>query len=125
MAARVTRAQAAGLNTVWFKEDRYGRLVAFKPDTFRRAMMKAIKLAGIKDARAVHDLRHDAAMNAMRNSKGNIAAVKKLLGHESIQTTQIYAHATEEDVLGILDDTPQKPHTDNSSHAKKSTGTKE
>ena len=125
LAAKTTRARAADLNTVWFKEDRYGRLVAIKPREFQRAMLKAIKELGIKDARAVHDLRHDAAMQAMRRSKGRIAPVSKLLGHESIQTTQIYAHASEDDVRDILEDSPQNPHNADTSDMKKSTGTKE
>ena len=122
MAARVSRARAAGLNTVWFYEDNLGRLREIKPRTFRDNMQRALKAAGIK-ARAVHDLRHDAAMSAMRRGKGQIAAVKTLLGHENIQATQIYAHATEDDVRGILTDSPQNPHNEETSNDKKSTGT--
>lgn len=124
MAARVSRARSAGLNTVWFYEDRYGRLRRIPPRSFQTAMSRALKAAGI-DARAVHDLRHDAAMSGMRRSKGNIAAVKKLLGHENIQATQIYAHATEEDVRDILGDHPQKSHTDDAKNDKNSTGTED
>jgi len=124
MAARVSRAQAAGLNTVWFYEDRLGRLCPIPPRSFRTAMKRALTAANI-DARAVHDLRHDAAMSGMRRSKGNIAAVKKLLGHENIQATQIYAHATEQDVRDILGESPQNPHTDTAKHDKKSTGTED
>lgn len=124
MAARVSRAQAAGLDTVWFYEDRYGRLRPIPARSFRTAMTRALKAAGI-DARAVHDLRHDAAMAGMRRSKGNIAAVKKLLGHENIQATQIYAHATEDDVRGILGESTQNPHTDEATHGKTSTGTED
>jgi len=125
LAARASRARMAGLDTVWFKEDRYGRLIALSPRSFQRAMAKAIEKAGVKDARAVHDLRHDAAMQAMRRSGGKIAAVNKLLGRESIQTTQIYAPATEADVRDILTESPQKPHTSGAVRAKTSTGTKD
>lgn len=124
MAARVSRARAAGLNTVWFYEDQYGRLREIKPRTFRDNMSRALKAAGV-DARAVHDLRHDAAMSAMRRGKGQIAAVKTLLGHESIQATQIYAHATEDDVRGILTDSPQNPHREEDTDGEKPTGTGE
>lgn len=124
MAARVSRARSAGLNTVWFYEDRYGRLRPIPPRSFQTAMSRALKAAGI-DARAVHDLRHDAAMSGMRRSNGNIAAVKKLLGHENIQATQIYAHATEQDVRDILGESPHLSHTDGAKHGKKSTGTED
>lgn len=118
LAAAKTRAEAAGLDTVWIREGALG-LEAIPPETFQRAMIKVIKQLGIKDARAVHDLRHHAAMDAMRRSGGNIAAVGTLLGHESIQTTQIYAHATEDDVRGILTESPQNPHNQEFENEKK------
>ncbi|MDJ0921083.1 MAG: tyrosine-type recombinase/integrase [Henriciella sp.] len=111
-AAAKSRAEAADLDTIWFRETSTGALAAITPRSFQRAMLKALKDAGITDARAVHDFRHHAAMQAMRRSGGRIAPVSKLLGHESIQTTQIYAHATEDDVRDILPDSPQNPHNE-------------
>lgn len=98
IASRMSRARAAGLDTVWFREMPDGTLVAIKPRQFQDASRRAIRRAGVKDVRSVHDYRHDAAMKAMRRSKGNLRAVQKGLGHESMVTTTIYAHAVEDDV---------------------------
>ena len=43
--------------------------------------------------RSPHVLRHTFA-TAMLNHKAGIESVKKLLGHESLSTTEIYTHTT-------------------------------
>ena len=50
--------------------------------------------AGLKDVR-MHDLRHSFASSLVNNGM-NIYDVKELLGHSSIQTTQRYAHLSQE-----------------------------
>ena len=50
--------------------------------------------AGLKDVR-LHDLRHSFA-SALVNNGHNIYDVKELLGHSSVQTTQRYAHLSQE-----------------------------
>lgn len=100
MAARVGRARAAGLDTVWFKEAPEG-LEPIRRRGFQSASRDALDRAGIIDARPVHDLRHHAATTLMRKT-GNLAAVKRLLGHENIQSTMRYAHLDDDDVFDAM-----------------------
>ena len=39
-----------------------------------------------------HLFRHSFAVSFLVSSKGNVAALQKLLGHTSLLTTQLYAH---------------------------------
>lgn len=115
MAARYSRAREAGLDTVWFR-DQGGELTPIRWRGFQSASRRALDLCQIADARPVHDLRHHAATTLMRKT-GNLAAVKKLLGHENIASTMRYAHVTDEDVLDALrhtyatetEETPKMP----------------
>lgn len=45
-----------------------------------------------------HDMRHDFATTLLRSS-GNLKMVKQALGHARIETTERYAHVTQEDLL--------------------------
>lgn len=101
IAAKMSRAKAAGINTIWFRETPDG-IAAITPATFKQASKRAIKRAKINDLRSVHDYRHNAAMKALRRSKGNLPAVSAMLGHTDIKTTMIYAHAVEDDVRAAL-----------------------
>lgn len=112
IASRAARAKAAGLTTIWFRElrDEAGN-VTLEPihwRGFQSASKAAQKAAGMVDARPAHDLRHHAATHALRRSK-NLGAVKKLLGHDNIQSTMRYAHSDEADVLEALGH--KIPHT--------------
>lgn len=113
IASRAARAAAASLTTIWFREirDDEGE-VTLEPihwRGFQSASKKAQKLAKLVDARPAHDLRHHAATMALRTSK-NLGAVKKLLGHDNIQSTMRYAHSDEADVLEALGH--KIPHTE-------------
>ncbi len=65
-----------------------------------RAVQKIIKNlayeAGIKKQVTPHKLRHSFATNLLRNN-ANIVSIQELLGHESLNTTRIYTHITNED----------------------------
>lgn len=100
MNARWGRAVAAGLDVVWAREGKDG-LEPISPRSFQSASYNAIRTAKIKDARAVHDLRHHAATEMMRRH-GNMKVVQKLLGHETWHSTARYAHADDEDVFEAL-----------------------
>jgi hypothetical protein len=104
LAAIAGRAAQAELPTIWFREveeDGEPKLEPIHWRGFQSASKKAQRLAGIEDARPAHDLRHHAATMALRRSK-NLGAVKKLLGHDNIQSTMRYAHSDEADVLEAL-----------------------
>ncbi len=102
LAARLGRARAAGLDTIWFREMKSGKLVAIHWRGFQSASRAALTAAGITDARPAHDLRHHAATAVLRAPRGNLKTVQKLLGHENIASTARYAHADDDDVLDAL-----------------------
>lgn len=102
MRARAGRARKAGIDTVWFREMKNGTLRPIDPRGFQSASAKALKRAGIGDTRAVHDARHHAGTMLLRKTGGNLAAVKKLLGHEAIVSTMRYAHTSNDDLRDAL-----------------------
>ena len=57
------------------------------------------KVATLKK-RSPHVLRHTFA-TTMLNNEAELGAVKELLGHESITTTEIYTHATFEELKKV------------------------
>lgn len=116
MRARIGRARAAELDTVWFREMKDGSLTAIHWRAYQSASSAANKRSGV-EARAVHDDRHHAGTILLRKTGGNLAAVKKLLGHEVISSTMRYAHTSRDDLrdalrhaYGTIEDvTPEKP----------------
>ena len=98
MMARKSRAEAAGLNTVWFREDQ-GKLIACTPAGFRDAMKRAHKTTGIKWT--PHDFRHDAARRVTKES--GIHTAQKLLGHSSIETTERYNYVKDDEVTDAIE----------------------
>ena len=104
LAARAGRARAAGLDTVWFLERKNGELVALAYGGAESAVRRAMTSTGLrasKGARGPHDLRHNAGMKILR-ATGNLRVTQKLLGHASIQSTLVYAHAMEGDLKAGL-----------------------
>jgi site-specific recombinase XerC len=116
MRARLGRARAAELDTVWFREMKNGSLRPIAPRGFQSASDRALDEAGLSGARPAHDARHHAATTFLRHT-GDLAAVKELLGHESIQSTMRYAHTSRADLrrklrhaYGTIDEpAPEKP----------------
>jgi len=64
----------------------------------RRNLSKVVALK----KRSPHVLRHSFA-TAMLNDNAELRAVKELLGHESLATTQIYTHATFEELKKVYE----------------------
>lgn len=110
MAARLGRARAAKLATVWFREKRIkgpGAKIKLTPLTYggleiavRRAMVRS-GLREAKGMRGIHAARHHAAMQTLRKTK-NLRVAQRLLGHADIKSTMVYAHAIEDDVRQAL-----------------------
>lgn len=64
------------------------------------------KRAGFDVPVTPHVLRHSFSTNFLQNN-GNMRYLQTLLGHSSLETTQMYAHVVDEDLRGIY----QKHHT--------------
>lgn len=64
-----------------------------KAEAIRYRVKKHVSQVSTLKKRTPHVLRHTFA-TAMLNHKAGIEGVKKLLGHESLSTTEIYTHTT-------------------------------
>ena len=68
--------------------------------TLQRAVSASVKQAGIAKAASCHSLRHSFATHLLENGY-DIRTVQELLGHESVETTQIYTHVLQKPGLGV------------------------
>ena len=77
----------------------------------RRAVQEIIytelKQAGLDSSKySVHKLRHTAATLMYQYGQVDIRALQELLGHESISTTEIYTHVSNEQVRDAVERNP-------------------
>ncbi|MEG0496223.1 MAG: tyrosine-type recombinase/integrase, partial [Eubacterium sp.] len=64
-------------------------------------------VAGLdSDKISVHKLRHTAATLMYRYGETDIRSLQKILGHESISTTEIYTHVDEEQLREAVGKNP-------------------
>ena len=68
--------------------------------TFHRILQPAAEAAKIDQRVTLHGLRHSLAAH-LRESGTDIRTVQELLGHESVETTQIYTHVMQKPGLGV------------------------
>ena len=69
-------------------------------DQVRNEVKRCLSLVSTLSKRAPHVLRHTFA-TAMLNHEAGLESVKKLLGHESLSTTEIYTHTTFEQLKRV------------------------
>jgi site-specific recombinase XerD len=74
-------------------EDPDGESWRLSARSVQRLLEKYVKKSGISVDATPHTLRHSFATDLLR-SGADIRSVQELLGHKSIQTTQIYTHVT-------------------------------
>lgn len=69
-------------------------------DQVRYEVRKYVSMVSTLKKRSPHVLRHTFA-TAMLNHGAGIESIRKLLGHESVKTTEIYAHTTFEQLKRV------------------------
>lgn len=75
--------------------------------TVQEIIYKELRLAGIDTEKySVHKLRHTAATLMYQYGGVDIRALQELLGHESISTTEIYTHVSNEQVRNAVESNP-------------------
>ena len=75
--------------------------------TVQYVVKEELKKAGIDSKKySVHKLRHTAATLMYQYGNVDIRALQELLGHESISTTEIYTHVSNEQVRNAVESNP-------------------
>lgn len=75
--------------------------------TVQNIITKELKHAGLDSKNlSVHKLRHTAATLMYQYGNVDIRALQELLGHESIATTEIYTHVSNEQVRDAIERNP-------------------
>lgn len=77
----------------WLFVDRKGRQIS--TDEVYRTVRKYMTLLSNADRISPHVFRHSFATHIL-NEGGNIQAIKELLGHENLATTEVYTHVSRE-----------------------------
>lgn len=75
--------------------------------TVQLIIEKELRATGLDTKKySVHKLRHTAATLMYQYGKVDIRALQELLGHESISTTEIYTHVSNEQVRSAVENNP-------------------
>jgi len=75
--------------------------------TVQAIISKELQWAGLDTNKySVHKLRHTAATLMYQYGNVDIRALQELLGHQSISTTEIYTHVSNEQVRNAVESNP-------------------
>ena len=75
--------------------------------TVQAMVYKYLKLAGLESKRySVHKLRHTAATLMYQSGNVDVRVLKEILGHEQLNTTQIYTHVSNADIEKAMEQNP-------------------
>ena len=75
--------------------------------TVQWVVYKYLKLAGLESrGMSVHKLRHTAATLMYQSGKVDVRVLKDILGHEQLNTTQIYTHVAERNMEEAVQSNP-------------------
>lgn len=87
------------LDDAFFVTDKGKRIADYQ---VYNTVRKYLSLVTSAKKRSPHVLRHSFA-TAMLNNDAQLSSVQKLLGHESVATTEIYTHVTFEDLKRVYE----------------------
>lgn len=76
------------------------------PKTVQHVVKTYLQKCGLGEGYSVHKLRHTAATLMYQHGKVDTLALKEILGHESLATTQIYTHISNEQLKQATDSNP-------------------
>ncbi len=84
-----------------------GRQTRISAKTVQWVVYKYLQLAGLgTKGLSVHKLRHTAATLMYQSGKVDIRVLKEILGHEQLNTTQIYTHVVDKNLEEAMDNNP-------------------
>ena len=73
----------------------------------QKIVYKYLDMAGLGSRRySVHKLRHTAATLMYQSGNVDIRVLKDILGHEQLNTTQIYTHVSDENMMNAMQENP-------------------
>ncbi len=88
-----------------FLSDRTGKRLSAR--RLQQIVENAIKTAGLGDKGiSVHKLRHTAATLLYQHGGADMLALKEILGHEHVSTTEIYTHISDEQLKKAATSSP-------------------
>lgn len=82
------------------------RKTKLSPDAVQLLLKKHIKQAALTTSISPHALRHTSATLLYHFADIDILILKKFLGHESINTTQVYTHVENKDIRNLMNKHP-------------------
>ena len=85
--------------------------------TVQWVVYKYLKAAGLENKHfSTHKLRHTAATLMYQSGKVDVRVLKDILGHEQLNTTQIYTHVSDESMKRAIDSNPLAGYRPKASH---------